>query len=119
MFQEVLRDMVERTDGAIASLLMGFDGIPVDSYNTAIDSLNVESVGSEYGALLGQIKQAADMLELGSAQEVSVQAANMTTVIRLLNDEYFVAIALRPAGNVGKARYLMRVRASDLIEGLS
>jgi predicted regulator of Ras-like GTPase activity (Roadblock/LC7/MglB family) len=119
MFQEVLRDMVERTDGAIASLLMGFDGIPVDSYNNAADSLNVESVGSEYGAVLGQIKHAASMLELGTAQEVSVQAANMTTVIRLLNDEYFVAMALRPAGNIGKARYLLRLRAEELRQALT
>ena len=119
MFHEVLRDMVERTDGAIASMLMGFDGIPVDGYNTAADSLNMESVGSEYGAVLGQIKQAASMLELGTAQEVSVHAANMTTVIRLLNDEYFVAMALRPAGNVGKARYLLRLRAEELRQALT
>jgi len=118
MFQEVLRDMVERTDGAIASMLMGFDGIQVDSYNTEADSLSVESVGSEYGAVLSQIKQAAAMLELGTAHEVAVQATNMTTVMRLLNDEYFVAMALRPTGNVGKARYLLRLRAPELLEGL-
>ncbi|HMI91501.1 MAG TPA: hypothetical protein VK509_09075 [Polyangiales bacterium] len=119
MFQDVLRGMVERTEGAIASLLMGFDGITVDSYNTAAESLNVESVGSEYSVVLGQIKQAAAMLELGSAREVAVSAENMTTVIRLLNDEYFVAMALRPSGNVGKARYLLRVQAPELLERLS
>src|SRR4029077_17624074 len=62
MFQDVLRELVEHTDGAIASLLMGFDGITVDSYSRARASLNVESVGSEYSVVLGQIKQAAAML---------------------------------------------------------
>src|SRR5215510_13381171 len=114
MFQDVLREIVERTDGAIASLLMGFDGITVDSYSRASSTLNVESVGSEYSVVLGQIKQAAAMLDLGSAHEVAVQAENMTTVIRLLNEEYFVAMALEPAGNFGKARYLLRVQAPKL-----
>ena len=119
MFQDVLRELVERTDGAIASLLMGFDGITVDSYTRAPDALNVESVGSEYSVVLGQIKQAAAMLDLGTAREVAVQADNMTTLIRLLNDEYFVAIALAPSGNIGKARYLLRIEAPKLVERLS
>jgi predicted regulator of Ras-like GTPase activity (Roadblock/LC7/MglB family) len=59
------------------------------------------------------------MLDLGSAHEVAVQADNMTTVIRLLNDEYFVAMALQPAGNFGKARYLLRIAAPGLLEKLS
>lgn len=119
MFQDVLRELVERTDGAIASLLMGFDGITVDSYSRDPSALNVETVGSEYSVVLGQIKQAATMLDLGSAQEVAVQAENMTTVIRLLNDEYFVAMALEPSGSLGKARYLLRVQSSKLLERLS
>ena len=119
MFKDVLRELVERTDGAIASLLMGFDGITVDSYSRDPNALNVETVGSEYSVVLGQIKQAATMLDLGATQEVAVQAENMITVIRLLNDEYFVAMALRPSGNVGKARYLLRVQASELLERLS
>ena len=53
------------------------------------------------------------MLDAGSAREVAVQAENMTTVIRLLNDEYFVAMALSPTGNVGKARYLLRRRSQQ------
>ena len=32
MFKEVLREVVERTEGGIASLLMGYDGIPVENY---------------------------------------------------------------------------------------
>src|SRR3954452_10288903 len=106
MFQDELRELVERAEGAVASLLMGFDGITVASYSRGGGGLNVESIGSEYSVVLGPIKQAASMLELGTAQEVAVQAKNMTTLIRLLNDEYFVVVALEPAGNIGKARYL-------------
>lgn len=119
MFKDVLRELVERTDGAIASLLMGFDGITVDSYSRDPNALNVETVGSEYSVVLGQIKQAATMLDLGATHEVAVQAENMITVIRLLNDEYFVAMALSPSGSMGRARYLLRVQATKLLERLS
>lgn len=119
MFQDALRELVESVDGAIASLLMGFDGITVDSYSLSPDKLNVETVGSEYSVVLGQIKQAAAMLDMGAAREVAVQAENMTTLIRLLSDEYFVAMAISPTGNLGKARYRLRIEAPKLVERLS
>ena len=65
------------------------------------------------------IAQAASMLDLGTTQEVAVQAENMTTVIRLLNAEYFVAMALAPGGSLGKARFLLRVQGPKLLERLS
>lgn len=121
MFQAMLREVVEGTDGAIAGLLMGFDGITVDSYTRDEGSLGsdgLEALGSEYSQILGQIRQAAVALELGEAREVAVSAENMTTVIRLLNDSYFIALALAPSGNLGKGRYLLRVNALRLVESL-
>lgn len=122
MFQETLREVVEGTDGAIAGLLMGFDGITVDSYTRdqgALGSDGLEALGSEYSQILGQIKQAVLALELGEAREVAVSAENMTTVIRLLNESYFIALAMSPTGNVGKGRYLLRVNAHKLVESLT
>jgi predicted regulator of Ras-like GTPase activity (Roadblock/LC7/MglB family) len=98
---------------------MGFEGITVDSYTRAGGNLNVETIGSEYSVILGQIRQAVETLDLGMAQEVSVSAENMTTVIRLLNEEYFVALAIAPNGNLGKGRYLLRVQAPKILESLS
>ena len=43
----------------------------------------------------------------------------MTTVVRLLNDEYFVALAIEPAANLGRARYMLRLKSSSLLEQLS
>lgn len=119
MFQEILQEVIDQTDGALAGVVMGFDGITVDSLVADAADLNVETVGMEYSVVLTQIKQAAEMLALGTTSEVTVQAQNMTTVIRLLNNEYFIALAIRPTGNLGKARYMLRLRAPKLLEGLS
>jgi predicted regulator of Ras-like GTPase activity (Roadblock/LC7/MglB family) len=118
MFKEVLRELVERTEGGIASLLMGFDGIAVDNYVKTESSLDVESIGMEYSVLLSQIAKAAEMLDAGAAREVSIQAEHLTTLIRLLNDEYFVALTLTPTGNFGKARFLMRTLTPKLVDEL-
>jgi predicted regulator of Ras-like GTPase activity (Roadblock/LC7/MglB family) len=119
MFQNVLKDIVENTDGAVASVLMGFDGITVDSYVVDSSELNVETIGMEYTVALSQIRQAAELLEMGTAREVAVQAENMTTVMRLLNDEYFIALAILPSGNFGKGRFLLRTHAQQLVENLT
>lgn len=117
MFKNVLREVVENTEGAVASVLMGFDGITVDTYHLG-DDTNIETVGMEFSVVLTQIKQAAEMLNIGEARELSVQAENMTTVIRLLNEEYFVAVSLQPGGNYGKARFQLRMKSPTLLQDL-
>jgi predicted regulator of Ras-like GTPase activity (Roadblock/LC7/MglB family) len=121
MFQEVLKDVVDRTEGGIAGLVMGFDGITVDSYvrEGSGVALEVENVGMEYSVILKEIRRAAEMLDAGKAREVAIQAERLTTVIRLINDEYFVALALRPDGNYGKARFLLRTNVGKLAQDLT
>lgn len=119
MFREVLQEVVEKTDGAIAAILMGYDGIPVEQFVSDGAALDVETVGMEYSVILKMIKNAAEMLDVGAAEEVAIRAERMTTVIRLVTEEYFLAVAVRPAGNFGKARYLMRVRSGDLAASLA
>ncbi len=118
MFKDVLRDVVERTDGGVAGLLMGFDGIPVENYVKGDLAVDVETVGMEYSVILTQIIKAAKMLEAGEAREVSIQAENLTTVIRLLNKEYFVALTMTPKGNFGKGRFLLRTLTPKLLDDL-
>ena len=119
MFQDLLKDVVSRTEGGLAALVMGLDGISVDAFIAEGDApVEVENVGMEYSVILKEIKRAAELLDAGSAREVSIQAEKMTTVIRMINDDYFVAIALRPDGNYGKARFLLRMNAPKLASEL-
>ena len=116
MFREVLQDVVDRTEGGVAGLLMGFDGIPVDHYvrDSNSGTADVETVGMEFSVILKDIRKAAELLEAGAASEIAVRAEKMTTVMRVINDEYFVAVTLEPAGNFGKARFLLRTASSKL-----
>lgn len=117
MFKEVLQEVVDNTDGGVAGLLMGYDGIPVDQY-VKDGAFDIETIGMEYSVIVKSIRQAAEMLDVGTAREVAIKSERLTTVIRMLNDDYFVAVTLKPSGNLGKARFLMRTRTTKLLAEL-
>jgi predicted regulator of Ras-like GTPase activity (Roadblock/LC7/MglB family) len=118
MFQDTLREIVEKTDGGVAGLIMDSEGIAVDSYSRDDAPFDITTVGIEFGVVLGSIKRAADSLEAGNTSEIAIGTEKMITIIRTLNDTYFLALALRPDGNLGKGRYMMRTAAPKLIAEL-
>jgi predicted regulator of Ras-like GTPase activity (Roadblock/LC7/MglB family) len=114
MFQENLRRLVAETEGGVAGLLMGFDGIAVDSYAAPASGIDITTVGMEFSFILTQVRKAAEILEVGGVQEISIRAEALTILIRVVSSEYFIALALRPEGNFGKGRYLLRVVAPKM-----
>ena len=114
MFQENLKRLVADTEGAVAGLLMGFDGIQVDSYSAPQSDVDINTVGMEFSFILTQVRKAAEILEVGGVQEIAIRAERLTVLIRVISHEYFVALAVRPEGNFGKGRYLLRVIAPKL-----
>ena len=118
MFQDALREIVDKVEGGVAGLIMDSEGIAVDSYAREGAPFDITTVGIEFGVVLGSIKRAAESLEAGKAQEVAINTDKMITIIRPLGDTYFIALALRADGNLGKGRYLVRTVAPRLIAEL-
>ena len=119
MFQDALREIVDKTDGGIAGLIMDSEGIAVESYARDGAPFDINVVGIEFGVVLGSIKRAAESLEAGKPQEIAIGTDKMITIIRTLGDTYFLALALRPDGNFGKGRFLMRTAAPMLLAELT
>jgi predicted regulator of Ras-like GTPase activity (Roadblock/LC7/MglB family) len=118
MFEDSLKNVVNNVQGARAAVLMGFDGILVDMFGTD-ESIDVESMGMEFSVLLKEVRKAAELLEAGTADEMTIRTERLLAVLRMVNEEYFIAMALGPDGNLGKARYLLRVTAPTLKEELA
>jgi predicted regulator of Ras-like GTPase activity (Roadblock/LC7/MglB family) len=118
MFKETLKDIVEKTDGGIAGLLMDSTGIALETYAKDDAPFDITTVGVEFNVVLGSIKQATQMLEAGETHEIAIGTDKMMTLIRTLKDSYFLAVAIKPEGNIGKGRYMMRVAAPKLIAEL-
>lgn len=117
--QETLEQIVENTPGALAAILMGFDGIAVMQHVTeeAADT-DIESMAMEFSFRLIELRTAAESLELGDLNDIMLRAERGTFLIRVLSDEYFVAVLLAHAGHLGKGRWMLRSRSRDLASEL-
>ena len=114
-----LSRFVDKVEGGVAGLIMDNEGIAVDSYARDGAPFDINVVGIEFGVVLGSIKRAAESLEAGKAHEVAIGTDKMITLIRTLGDTYFLALTLKPDGNLGKGRFLMRTAAPKLIAELT
>ncbi|MFZ5446232.1 MAG: roadblock/LC7 domain-containing protein [Myxococcota bacterium] len=122
-FREHLEGVVSAVDGSVACSVMGFDGIAVDTHQPdarAEDaaSLDLQAALVEYGNLLGQLKNTAQTLKTGAVTEVSVNSEKVLTIMRMVNPDYFVVLAMLPEGNYGKGRYALRLAAPKLAKEL-
>jgi predicted regulator of Ras-like GTPase activity (Roadblock/LC7/MglB family) len=114
MFKEALQNVVEGTQGGLAGLLMDFEGIPLETYTTDQAPFDIEVVGAEISVVVKAIQRASEMLDAGETKEVAFKSERMVTLIRVINESYFLALSLAPDGNFGKGRYLLRITAPKL-----
>ncbi len=110
MFRDSLQKMLDRLSGGVAGILMGFDGISVDSYTKpGEEQVDIQTVGMELAHVVSQMRKATEQIDRGSLREITLRADKLTVFVQLVNDEYFVACAVKPEASFGKTRYLMRL----------
>ncbi len=114
MFKESLQGIVDSTDGGLAGVVMDFEGIPLEVYTRNEGPFDMEVVGAEVSVVVKAIQRTTQMLEAGETKEVAFKSEKLTTLIRVINEGYFMAVTMTPDGNMGRARYLMRVCAPKL-----
>ncbi|HSY21253.1 MAG TPA: hypothetical protein VK841_04015 [Polyangiaceae bacterium] len=118
LFRQALCDIVDKTEGCVASLIMDSEGIPVETYTREGAPFDITTVGIEFGVVLESIRRAAESLEAGKPREVSIATDKMIAIIRMLSESYFLAVVILPDGNFGKGRYLMRAAMPVLLAEL-
>lgn len=114
MFAETLKKVCDNVDGGLGAVIMGLDGIPVETYTRQADRVDITTVAMEFSFILTQVRKAADSLKVGTFEELTVKAERLVLVTRMLSPQYFLAVALAPEGNFGKCRYLMRLATPQL-----
>lgn len=117
-FREHMQNIVESTPGAVACSVMGLDGIPIDQFQMGGAELDVAALLTEFSTAAQHLKQTSEQPEVAELKEISVSTQNLVAILRMLSDEYFMAVLLRPDGLKGKASYLMRMAAPKVAEEL-
>ncbi|MBA3460032.1 MAG: roadblock/LC7 domain-containing protein [Deltaproteobacteria bacterium] len=118
MFAETLKKVVDNVDGGIAAVIMGLDGIPVETYVRQQDRVDINTVAMEFSFILTQVRKAGDSLAVGNLEELVVKAQRLLLICRMISPQYFIAIAITSEGNFGKARFLARLATPSLVANL-
>lgn len=113
IFEEVLKDIAQGTNGVLGAVIMGMDGIAIGEY--IVDpEFSIQTVGIEYANAIKSIQNASESLSAGKVKEVFINTQSSLFILRLITDEYFIALALAPDANYGRARYLIRIAVPKL-----
>lgn len=114
MFKDILEAMVTECAGGVGAVLMGYDGIGIDQFLVEQEQLDLNLVGIEYSNVVKEIRNAAEVLEIGDLQEVSIKTELYYVILHALTDEYFAALLIERNGNFGQGRYLLMREAPAL-----
>jgi predicted regulator of Ras-like GTPase activity (Roadblock/LC7/MglB family) len=110
-FESILRPIVDTCGGGIAIALMESDGIAIEQVAATAPAAAMEDIGAagvEFGRILDDVRKASDSLGGGSVGEATFSLAAFSLIVSVIDPDTFLALAIAPDGNVGKARYLMR-----------
>jgi len=109
VFKETLQSIVAKTDGSLGALIMGADGLSVERFfNDEGEEANLDVAAAEFTSLIRSASKSGNELDLGELRELVVSLGKVTFAMRLFNKDYFVVLALKPEGNLGRGRYELR-----------
>jgi len=109
MFKDALQEILNRTEGSLGVLIMGLDGIPVErAWRDDEFRSNFDIAVAEYTSLIKKANQSNGDTGLGGLNEITVSNRNAVFIMRLLGDDYFLALIMSPEGNFGRGRYELR-----------
>jgi predicted regulator of Ras-like GTPase activity (Roadblock/LC7/MglB family) len=106
-FLEVLKETVDKVDGAVSAMIIASDGIPVEEYASE-RLIDLTGLGAEASSMIRDIGLAAENLGLGEAREFSIISDMCGIIMRKINDDYYIALVIKPEGNYGKGRYVLK-----------
>jgi predicted regulator of Ras-like GTPase activity (Roadblock/LC7/MglB family) len=114
-FSDILKEVVNGTEGAIGALIVGLDGIPVEEFAVS-GNMDIPTMTVEFSSLLKEIEKGSQAAQMGSTKEVTVISDKAMIMLRRLNEEYFSILIIRPDGNFGKGRFLLRMSVPRLLK---
>jgi predicted regulator of Ras-like GTPase activity (Roadblock/LC7/MglB family) len=119
-FEETLRAIVDRIDGAVGAVIMGLDGISVARVDARPGVVDIDVAAAEYTALLRKsMRTMEDDASLGEMRELVVVSDRLAFLITLITREYFLLLVLESPGGLGRARFELRKAQLKLEEEFS
>lgn len=116
--RDTLSEIVGNVQGSRAVVIMAADGIPIDQVIVDESGFDLQLLSVEYSTLLRDIRRSVDLLKVGEMEEVSISSQGMYVLLRVLSQDLFVILVMDRNANVGKGRYLLRLKSDELSRNL-
>lgn len=117
--RDSLNTILHTVEGAQAAIIMAYDGIPIDEVIIEQSEFDMQLLSVEYATVLKEIKRAVDVIKMGDLEEVSISTTNTSVIVRVLNDDLFAALILKRDGNIGKGRYMLKIKSYEVLRELA
>lgn len=109
MFKEKLKRVIHNVEGSIGCLLIGFDGIQIDSVYAGGDELvEMNAIAIEVSNLLDKFRR-MQLHDFGSVNEVSITTGEITTLARVVAEEYLLVLAMNAHADVNRGQTMLRL----------
>jgi len=117
--RDTLNCIAQSVDGTLVALIMAYDGIPIEEVTVLHSELDMQLLSVEYATVLKEIKRAVNVIRMGDLEEVSITTSRTSVLVKILNDDIFAALILSHDGNIGKGRYMLRLKSFEILRELS
>jgi predicted regulator of Ras-like GTPase activity (Roadblock/LC7/MglB family) len=108
-FVDGLKLIVDDVPGSLGASINGLDGLIIAEYKKIPDSeLDFTMLGAEMTTLLKRAVKTSDDIHMGPLQEISIMDKNKTLIMKTINEEYYLLLALESSGSMGKGRYALK-----------
>jgi predicted regulator of Ras-like GTPase activity (Roadblock/LC7/MglB family) len=107
MFQDRLKQIAQRLEGAEVVALVADDGIPIEAF-TADGDVDIEAVAAELVTRIRAISGDHTDLAMGVVRQFSVVTDRYTVMMGALGSGQFLLLVLGRGVNFGRARFELR-----------
>lgn len=110
MFKQKLTNVVNNVDGSIGCLLIGFDGIPIDTVYRNEELPQMSAIAVEISNLLDKFRR-LQAYDVGEVNEVSITAGTITALAKVVAEEYLLILAMTTDADVNRGQTMLRLIA--------
>jgi predicted regulator of Ras-like GTPase activity (Roadblock/LC7/MglB family) len=110
MFKDLLAQVVKNVDGTLGCVLIGFDGIPIESIYPDEEIPQMDAIAVELSNLLAKFRRLQNY-DMGDVDEVSVTIGPINTLAHVVGDEYLLMLALDREADIGRGQNMLRLIA--------
>lgn len=112
-FRAILQRAVERVPGAMGAIFADWSGEAVDLFaHRAKDDLLL--LAAHYGVILNHVQSALHLTHFGEAEEIIVHHQKLDLVVRAVDRDYYVVLALGDGSHLATALREVVAAASAL-----